>query len=340
MPFEIVRNDITKMKVDVIVNAANSSLKMGGGVCGAIFTAAGPQLLQAECDEIGHCEPGHAVITSAYALPSKHIIHTVGPVWNGGSYGEAKILESCYIESLELARKYDLKSIAFPLISSGVYGYPKDEALHVAISAIGSYLLRYDLTVYLVVYDNKSFVLSEKLFKSVEKYIDDNYIEKHPDLRSNNRNEMIDFSFNDSEKMLRNITYNESALPTSKPKRKLEDVVDALDETFSLRLLRLIDERDCKDSEVYRRANIDRRLFSKIRSDEYYQPSKATAIALAIALKLNRDETIDLLGTAGYTLSHSSKFDVIIEYFIKEGIHNLFEINQVLFKYDQPLLGT
>jgi len=339
MPFEIVRNDITKMKVDAIVNAANSSLRMGGGVCGAIFTAAGSQQLQAECDRIGHCEPGHAVITGAYALPSKHFIHTVGPVWNGGSFGEAKILESCYLESLELTRKNDLKSIAFPLISSGIYGYPKDEALHVAISAIGSYLLQHDFSVYLVVYDTKSFVLSEKLFKSVGKFIDDNYIEKHPDLRSNNRSNLEKYSIEETV-MYRNVSYNESSLPTSKPKRKLEDVVDHLDETFSQRLLRLIDERSYKDPEVYRRANIDRKLFSKIRSDEYYQPSKATAIALAIALKLNRDETIDLLGTAGYTLSRSNKSDVIIEYFIKEKSYDLFEINQVLFKYNQPLLGA
>jgi O-acetyl-ADP-ribose deacetylase len=340
MPFQIVRNDITKMKVDAIVNAANSSLKMGGGVCGAIFTAAGAELLQAECDLISHCEPGQAVMTGAYSLPSSHIIHTVGPVWQGGRQNEAKVLESCYIQSLELARKNGLKSIAFPLISSGVYGYPKDEALHVAISAIGSYLLQHDLTVYLVVYDLTSFILSKKLSINVEKYIDDNYIEKHPDLRSNNLDNLTMYSLDESDRMFRNVSYNESALPVAKPKRKLEDVVDALDETFSQRLLRLIDERDFKDSEVYRRANIDRRLFSKIRSDSTYQPSKATAVALAIALKLNRDQTIDLLGTAGYTLSRSSKSDVIIEYFIKEGIYNLFEINQVLFKYDQPILGA
>ena len=339
MPFEIIRNDITNMEADCIVNAANASLKMGGGVCGAIFTAAGPQQLQAECDLIGHCEPGQAVMTGAYALPSKHIIHTVGPVWNGGGSNEAKILESCYFESLELARKSELKSIAFPLISSGIYGYPKDEALKVAISSIGNYLLKHDLMVYLVVYDVTSFVLSKKLVINVEKFIDENYIENHPDLRSNRRSDLEKYNIEETV-LYRNILYDEASLPSSKPKRRIEDVVDHLDETFSQRLLRLIDERNYKDSDVYRRANIDRRLFSKIRSDEYYQPSKATAISLAIALKLNRDETLDLLGTAGYTLSRSSKSDVIIEYFIKEGIYNLFEINQVLFKYDQPFLGA
>ncbi len=339
MTFEIVRNDITKMKVDVIVNAANSSLQMGGGVCGAIFSAAGADLLQDECDRIGHCEPGQAVMSGGYALPAKNIIHTVGPIWHGGNHGEAKILEDCYLNSMDLAHKHGHKSIAFPLISSGLYGYPKDEALQVAIASIGSYLLQHDLHVILVVYDQSSFVLSEKLFTSVEKYIDDHYIEEHPDRRRNN--EMYSLHDSSEDLIFINTLENRNIFPSStKPKRKLEDLINALDETFSQQLLRLIDEKGMHDVETYKKANVDRKLFSKIRSDKDYKPSKSTAIAFAIALELNLDETLDLMARAGYTLSRASKSDVIIEFFLANGFYNIFEINEVLFKYAQPLLGA
>jgi O-acetyl-ADP-ribose deacetylase (regulator of RNase III) len=171
MPFEIIRNDITKMNVDVIVNAANSKLKMGGGVCGAIFNAAGAEDLQRECDSIGGCDEGKAVITKGYALPAKYIIHTVGPIWQGGNFNEEKHLRNCYLNSLNLAKENNLYSIAFPLISSGIYGYPKDEALKVAIAVIQEFLLENDMAVYLAVFDKKALDLSEKLFKSIEKYI-------------------------------------------------------------------------------------------------------------------------------------------------------------------------
>ena len=152
MPLKIVHGDITKMSVDAVVNAANTKLKMGGGVCGAIFSAAGAEKLQAECDSIGECNVGEAVITSAYDLPAKYIIHTVGPIWRGGDHNEAKLLRSCYLNSLSLAKKHDCKSIAFPLISSGIYGYPKDEAMEIAISAIEEFLRHHELEVYLVLY--------------------------------------------------------------------------------------------------------------------------------------------------------------------------------------------
>jgi len=179
MPFEIIRNDITAMSVDAIVNAANTSLQMGGGVCGAIFSAAGAQNMQAACDKIGECGVGKAVLTDGFNLPAKFVIHTVGPIWQGGNHNEAQQLNGCYSNSLELARQNKCTSIAFPLISSGIYGYPGDQALQIAISAIGKFLLQYEMLVYLVVYDPKSFALSEKLFSAIERYIDDNYIEEH-----------------------------------------------------------------------------------------------------------------------------------------------------------------
>ena len=343
MPLEIVRNDITKMPVDAIVNAANIALKMGGGVCGAIFSAAGADKLQAECDEIGKCSIGQAVITTGYALPVKHIIHTVGPIWQGGENNEAKLLANCYTNSLALAQQYKCESIALPLISSGIYGYPKDEALTIAISSIGEFLLKHEMMVYLVVYDKKSFVLSEKLFTSIEKYIDDHYVEEHyvEEHNFNQRSRGIeDYEYSQLVRQNDLEACEAYSEPLSKAKRSLKDVISQLEESFSQRLLRLIDEKGMCDVEAYKKANIDRKLFSKIRSDKGYNPSKVTSIAFAIALELNLDETKDLLARAGYTLSRSNKFDVIIEYFIEEGNYNIFSINEALFAFNQVLLGA
>lgn len=329
MPFEIIRNDITKMNVDAIVNAANSRLKMGGGVCGAIFNAAGAEELQRECDLIGGCDVGEAVITKGYALPAKYIIHTVGPIWQGGNLNEEKQLRNCYLNSLNLAKENNLDSIAFPLISSGIYGYPKDKALKVAMTAIQEFLLENDMAVYLAVFDKKALDLSEKLFKSIGKYIDDKYAEdtfQRDCYRTIQSFEMQEARFEDSAPV--------------KSKRKLEDVVIELDETFSQILLRLIDEKGKTDVETYKKANIDRKLFSKIRTDKDYKPRKSTVLALAVSLELGIDETKDLLGRAGFALSHSSKFDIIVEYFIEEGMYNIFEINEALFAFDQTLLGV
>jgi len=342
MPLKIIRNDITKMPVDAIVNAANTELKMGGGVCGAIFAGAGAEKLQEQCNSIGKCNVGEAVITRGYSLLARYIIHSVGPIWQGGSFEEAHLLHNCYTNSLILALQYDCKSIAFPLISSGIYGYPKDQALQTAISAIGEFLLKHEMTVYLVVYDKKAYALSEKLFCAIEKYIDDNYVEEHR-LSERNRNIEV-YDFKKLEIMQQDYPSNEicHSVPetASKKKRSLEDVLAQLDESFSQMLLRLIDEKGITDVETYKRANIDRKLFSKIRSGKGYNPSKVTAIAFAIALQLNLDETCDLLSKAGYTLSHSNKFDVIIEYFIQEEDYNIYEINEALFGFDQVLLGA
>jgi O-acetyl-ADP-ribose deacetylase (regulator of RNase III) len=332
MPLEIVRNDITKVHVDAIVNAANSSLLGGGGVDGAIHRAAGAELL-AECRTLGGCEVGQAKITKGYKLHAKYVIHTVGPIWHDGKCNEEKLLADCYMNSLALAKEYNLESVAFPLISSGAFGYPKDKALKTAISVIGDFLLKNEMTVFLVVYDKAAFMLSEKLFLSITEYIDDHYIDEHPF----NRRDILEEKYLDEAVILQSEMQVE---PVKKHKRSLEDLVKQMDDTFSQMLLRLIDEKGMTDADTYKKANIDRKHFSKIRNDLHYKPSKTTAIAFAIALELNLDETEDLLRKAGFALTHSSKFDIIIEYFIEDGNYNIYEINEALFAFDQKLLGA
>jgi len=329
MPFKIIRNDITKVKVDAIVNASNRLLKEGGGVSGAIFSAAGAKSLQDECDSIGSCNTGEAIITLGYALPAKYIIHTVGPVWSGGENDEEKLLYNCYYNSLELAFEYNCESIAFPLISSGIFNYPKDRALDTAISAISDFLEKREMMVFLVVYDKTSFEISKKRLYDVKKYINDNYVDEHRDFRQGN---MYDKSVEINA--LESYSYAEKKYS----KRNLEDVIDQLDETFSQRLLRLIDDKGKSDAEVYNKANISRKLFSKIRINKDYHPSKITVLAFSISLELSIDETLDLLETAGFALSNSSMFDVIVKYFINEKIYNIHEINEVLFEFDQMLI--
>lgn len=340
MPFEIVRNDITKMSVDAIVNAANSGLALGGGVCGAIFAAAGYDRLEKACRAIGHCDVGQAVITDGFDLPARFVIHAVGPIWRGGEQNEAALLRSCYLSALHLAEKQGCQSIAFPLISSGIYGYPKTEALRIAVSAIGEFLLSHEMQVYLAIFDRSVLVLSERLYANIQSYIDDHYVDIHRfDRRRNTESIFHAQQLAEQDALAAPMSASVAAPQATPKKRSLKDLLGHLDESFSKMLLRLIDEKGMTDVEVYKRANIDRKLFSKIRKDGY-NPSKQTAIALAIALRLNLDETKDLLGKAGYSLSHSSKFDVIIEYFIEEGVYDIYEINEALFAFDQRLLGA
>lgn len=343
MPLEIVRNDITKMKVDAIVNAANSTLLGGGGVDGCIHRVAGRGLL-AECKTLGGCVTGDAKITGGYNLPCKYVIHTVGPVWHGGENGERELLESCYRKSLALAKQYDCETVAFPLISSGVYGYPKDKALKVAVDIISEFLLVNEMSVYIVVFDKKAYAIGEKLFADIAEYVDDRYVDGH--------------SLNEGRRLPQGAVTSARMMPM--PKQcgqpafaydstedevccgavELDEKLKELDESFSQMLLRMIDEKGMTDAECYKKANIDRKLFSKIRSDAYYKPSKPTAIAFAISLELTLSETEEMLKKAGFALSHSNKFVIIIEYFISKGIYNIHEINEALFAFEQSLLGV
>ncbi len=331
MPLQIVRNDITKMKVDAIVNAANETLLGGGGVDGAIHRAAGKKLL-AECRTLGGCDTGKAKITKGYDLPAEYVIHTVGPIYEDGNQGEKALLESCYRESLSLAKARKCKSVAFPLISSGVYGYPKDKALKVAVDVIGEFLLENDMIVYIVIFDKASYKIGEKLFSDIAEYIDDRYVDEHINYRSESARMCVP--------MPRPLMTSEICECRAIDESDLDKKLKMLDESFSQMLLRKIDEKGMTDSECYKKANIDRKLFSKIRSDVNYKPSKPTAIAFAISLELSLDETEDMLKKAGFALSHSNKFDIIIEYFISKGNYNIFEINEALFAFDQCLLGA
>ena len=349
MPLQIVRNDITKMKVDAIVNAANASLLGGGGVDGCIHRAAGPELL-AECKTLGGCETGSAKITGAGKLPCKYVIHAVGPRWLGGKRGERDQLISCYRTSLALAKDKECETVAFPLISSGIYGYPKDQALRIAIDTISEFLLENDMTVYIVIFDKKTYQISGKLFSDIAEYIDDNYVDEHTDDYSERLRRMNAFRAKEMvceasvcEEADEEIDMLMTVAPMAvayKKARSLDDALGQIDESFSEMLLRKIDEKGMTDAQCYKKANIDRKLFSKIRSDKLYKPSKPTAIAFAIALELSLDETKDMLMKAGFALSHSNKFDIIIEYFIENENYNVFEINEALFAFDQSLLGA
>ena len=396
------------MEADAIVNTANPSVGVGRGVDQAIYEAAGwDELLEAR-EKIGEMLPGEAAWTPAFGLHAKYIIHTVGPAWRGGSYGERETVAECYSRSLDLAAELGCESIAFPLIATGTYGFPKDEALRIAMSEISTFLLAHEMEVLLVVYDKESFEVSGKLFSDIKSFIEDSEARcdaeyrsygsvraagpKLPDsspnelqkpsgrrgflgrLRQRKRDEEIsadkdlpefsrieaDYDMQaDVEAPEYDMSYSQIPMEApelsemsapSYPKsyapafpsaeKSLEERLMHLDKTFQQYLFMLIDRRGLSDPDVYNKANIDRKHFSKIRSNVDYTPSKKTALALAIALELSIDETKDLLARAGLALSPSKTFDRIIEYCIETSNYDIYEINCILFKYDQPTLGA
>lgn len=329
MPFEIVRNDIVNMKVDAIVNTANPKPIIGAGTDKGVHDKAGARLLLAR-KEIGNIAVGEAAITPAFDLDANYVIHTAGPIWKDGRFGEEELLASCFRNSLGIAKKKACESIAFPLISTGSYGFPKPLALQIAVREISSFLMENEMQVYLVVFEKQSFELSEKLFKSVSSYIDANYV-----------SDKMNLEYGTSKVRRRNyedMLLHESSYEITSKMPNLDGMLNNLDRGFSETLLDLIDRTGKKDSEIYKKANVDRKLFSKIRNNVNYKPSKATALAFAIALELSMDETDDLLARAGIALSQSNKFDVIVRYFIENKKYDIFELNSVLFEFDQPLI--
>ena len=396
MPLQMVRNDITRMQVDAIVNAANSSLLGGGGVDGAIHRAAGPGLTAA-CRTLGGCAVGEAKLTAGYELPCRYVIHTVGPVWQGGEHGERALLASCYRRSLELARQHDCETVAFPLISTGAYGYPKPQAIQVAVETIVQFLMENDMTVYLVVFSKDALMVGGKLFGQVTAYIDDVYVDTHLDLAREEARRIFRANYlpeqepcptppaalppekegkptarpvrdgeqqcadaadcqqaNAGPRLLRRIRCRPDAqssrrdiaseqkcyaCPPAAAPIGLEKRLEEIDESFSQMLIRKIDEKRITDADCYKRANIDRRLFHKIKTNPDYKPGKQTVMAFAIALELPLEETRELMMKAGFALSHSSKADIVVEYFIMNRNYNIFELNEVLFDLDLQPLG-
>ena len=366
MPFRLIRADLTQLRVDAIVNAANNRLQQGGGVCGAIFRAAGEAQLQSACDRIGHCETGQSVMTPGFALPAKYVIHTVGPVWQGGQANEEALLRSFYLSALTLAAEHQLTSVAFPLISAGIYGYPRQEAIRVAAEAIGSFLTREDapdMDVTLALFDRCSYREGSTLYGRIASYLDENspaYQHYTAESRTRRREEELwNLPQADAMPLMQAPAPEdmpEAAAPpcASKPAPSAhmsdEELAQRLkrwagdrfrrEETFSQCLLRLIDASGEKDSTIYKRANVDRRLFSKIRSNPHYQPGKPTVLAFCLALRLSREDADMLLRKAGYALTRSSRLDLTVEYCLDHGVYDVHQINVALFELDLPHLGA
>ena len=398
MPFQIVRNDITKMQVDAIVNTANPSPGYGSGVDTAVYEAAGEKELLAKRQEIGAVAPGTSFITDGYRLPAKHIIHTVGTAWHGGGEGEEAVIRDCYRSIFRLAVENDIESLAIPLLASGSYGFPKGIALRIALSEIESFMSENDMELYLVVFDDKSFSLSSELYGDIDSYISENYVEEKsmeeyegfhrapvaPSLKApkpagrfmrrlsgasvpdflNRSAKMAEAGYlkdTEPEEDISDVRASEDAilddeacvedaggapvyaasvpLMGAKADRSLDDVINNLDKTFIEMVFSFADEKGMTDVEVQKKANLDRKAFSKLKCGTTRNPSKSTALALAIALELSLDDTKDLLSRAGLALSPCSKQDVIVQYFIEREAYDIFEINIVLYEHGEPPLG-
>lgn len=352
MPLQIIRQDITKMRVDAIVNTTNEKMIGYSGVDLAVHTAAGKELDE-YCSALPPLGLGTARVTPAFRLDAKYIIHTVGPVWQGGLQGESAILKACYAESLKMAVKYGCESVAFPLISSGAYGYPKDKVLNFAIQVISEFLFENEITVYLCVYDRSSYEFSKELSDDIRDFIGEDRTETTTGVstilpefasRGNEYRQVPDQSVCCSVPIC-----DCAPAPSPSPKAKrhdsvrdktLEEYMRSMDKSFAYKLFDLIDQSGMTDVECYKKANVDKKTFSKIKCNpQTYKPSKQTAVAFAIALQLSLDETQDLLASAGLTLSRSFTFDKIIRYFIQKEIYDIFVINEALFEFDQVLLG-
>lgn len=389
MALQIIRNNIINVEADAIVNTANPGVGVGRGVDCAIYKAAGWERLLEARRKIGVMEPGQAAFTPAFDLHAKYIIHTVGPAWRGGGCGERETVAKCYSASLSLAKELGCESVAFPLIATGTYGFPKDEALRIAMAEISSFLLENEMEVLLVVYDRESFEVSGKLFSDIRSFIEEPFAEESKSVsgRMDEERPLLSRGMNRRQHLFGRIkehameaggaierekskvlfdedmaaaepdSMDTAEVPAFAPLSEaapgdfsvgafpsaagsLEERIEHMDKTFQEYLFMLIDRRGLEDPDVYKKANIDRKHFSKIRSNKDYKPGKKTALALAIALELSLDETRDLLARAGLTLSPSIISDLIIEYCIENGNYDIYEINCILFKYDQPTLGA
>lgn len=331
MPFKIIRDDITKVKADIIVNTANPNPIYASGTDLAIYEAAGKEQLLAERMKIGKIVKGEIAVTQAYNLRAKYIIHTVGPIWVDGKHHEFDILESCYRKSLQKALELRCESIAFPLISTGIYGFPKNKALQVAVTVFSQFLLENNIQVILVVFDKKSFQLSERIIGEVDSYIDANYVsERHKKeyLLSGNRD-------------IRQRGVSEVGKKSDKQPENnlLENQLTNIGASFHDKLFELINAAHLDNKEVWKRANLDRKHFSKIQCDKNYHPKKKTVLALCIALQLDLEQSKDLLARADWAFSPNSKVDLIVQKAINDRQYDIMQVNIILFKYTNEILG-
>ena len=321
MPFCIIRNDITKVIADAIVNTANPQARIGGGTDSAIYQAAGADVLLAERRKLGDIPVGQAAATSAFGLRAKYIIHTVGPVWQGGMHGEEAALRSCYEQSLHLAHKLGCKSVAFPLISTGVYNFPRDKAMRIATATIYDFLMEQEMLVELVVFDRSAYELSGRLFPNVQSYIDEQYVADQTEQEYRRR-------------------VREERRARTAPAPTLSGALHCTQSTFQEYLLELIRQRDLKNSDVYHGANLSKQHFSKMLSNKNYKPTKNTVCALALALHLDRTGADALLAKAGLLLTDNSRFDLAVRYFLDNQMYNIVEDNIALYENGLELLGT
>ena len=347
MPFKIVRNDITKMRCDAIVNTANTKPIIGSGCDYAVYKAAGKRRLSEYREKnIGEVPEGDVFLTPGFRLPARYIIHAVSPLYIDGAHGEEEKLRVCYRKSLSLAWEQRCRSIAFPVISTGSFGYPKQEGIRIAADEIQAFLQNHEMLIYLVVFDARSARYGKRFDKDLQAYIDENYVDaKHHEEYSVQtmalRRDLDDESFSPYEddlyedNLYEDDLYEEDSDEDSEEENaftqlhesKLEERMKHLTDSFSEYLLYLIEEKGMTNADVYKRALVDKKTFSKIKNHAEYHPQKMTAMCLCIGAKLNLDETRDLLARAGYALSPCDKTDIIFSYFIENQIYDMIELD-------------
>lgn len=349
MPFKIIRNDITKMNTEAIVNTANNQVEVGPGCDYAVYQAAGyHELLVYRKANIGIVPEGQSFLTPGFGLQAKYIVHTVSPLYIDGKQGEEEKLRACYRNSLILAKKKGIKEIAFPLISTGGYGYPKEEGMRIAVDEINAFLLSNEMSIYLVVFDSKATKLGEHLFSELETYIDHNYVcekreEEYGD-RYFGSYSPENKGYGTYQRKNNSIGQRISSRECScidfeeEHENKLEERMKHLADTFSQYLLYLIQNRNMENADVYKRAIVDKKIFSKIKNNYDYHPQKITALCLCIGAKLNLDESKDLLARAGYALSPCDKTDIIFSYFIENKIYDMIELDIQLEEHGLPCI--
>lgn len=328
--FQIIRDDITKIKAEAIVNTANPAVKVGPGVDTAIYNAAGRDWLIKERAKIGDLAVGEVAVTPAGNLNAKFIFHESGPTWYDGNHHEAELLRQCYDKCLNLALQYKCESIAFPLLASGFYGFPKDISLRIAIDAFRTFLSEHELEIYLVVYDDQSVRLSETMFDGVRSFVDRNFnsidsveplLQMAPCINADMSPDLCPTAFVDE------------AAPVKRAK-SLDDYVESFENqeilTFGEYLQQLINKKGMTNKEVYFESNLTKQYFSKLINNKVGNPAKEKLLCIAVALKLNIDETKDFLLHAGYAISPYSKIDLVFEYYIRSEKYDIYEISFAL----------